>query len=207
MGQREDLCCGCSVAQSHPTLRPHELQHARFPWPSLSTRVCSNSCLLSQWCHPTISSSVSPFSSCPQHFSVQYRELSSRQSCPQMPASFRVFWSLVCKQKLADNLIRSFYKDFTLWKRSRLDNICESESRSVVSNSLRPHGPYSPWNSPGQNTGVGSLSLLQGIFPTQGCNLVLLHCWQILYQLSHKGRPFMLLQLWGSMDLLLYKVR
>ena len=42
---------------------------------------------------------------------------------------------------------------------------------SVMSNSLRPHGLYSPWNSPGQNTGVGSLSLLQGIFPTQGSNL------------------------------------
>ena len=40
------------------------------------------------------------------------------------------------------------------------------ESSSVVSDSLRPHGLYSPWNSPGQNTGVGSLSLLQGIFPT-----------------------------------------
>ena len=43
----------------------------------------------------------------------------------------------------------------------------ESQSRSVVSDSLRPHGLYSPWNSPGQNSGVGSLSLLQGIFPTQ----------------------------------------
>ena len=44
----------------------------------------------------------------------------------------------------------------------------ESESHSVVSNSLRPHGLYSPWSSPGQNTGVSVLSLLQGIFPTQG---------------------------------------
>ena len=43
----------------------------------------------------------------------------------------------------------------------------ESESRSVVSDSMRPHGLYSPWNPPGQNTGVGSLSLLQWIFPTQ----------------------------------------
>ena len=42
--------------------------------------------------------------------------------------------------------------------------------------SLRPHGLYNPWNSPGQNTGVGSLSLLQGIFLTQGSNPVLLHC-------------------------------
>ena len=46
---------------------------------------------------------------------------------------------------------------------------------------------YSPWNSPGQNTGMGSGSLLQGIFPIQGLNPGLLHCRQILYQLSHKG--------------------
>ena len=46
-----------------------------------------------------------------------------------------------------------------------------------------------PWNSPGQNTGVGSLSLLQGIFPTQGSNPGLPHCRQILYQLSYKGSP------------------
>ena len=51
---------------------------------------------------------------------------------------------------------------------------------------------YSSWNSPGQNTGVGSLSLLQGIFPTQGLNPRLLHCRQILYQLSHKGSPRLL---------------
>ena len=55
--------------------------------------------------------------------------------------------------------------------------------------SLQPHGLYSPWNSPGRNTGVGSHSLLQGIFPTQGSNPGLLHCRQILYQLSHQGSP------------------
>ena len=48
---------------------------------------------------------------------------------------------------------------------------------------------YSPWNSPDQNTGVGSLSLLQGIFPIQGLNLGLPNCRWILYQLSHKGSP------------------
>ena len=58
-----------------------------------------------------------------------------------------------------------------------------------MSNSLQPHGLYSPWNSPGQNTGVGSCSLLQGIFPTQGSNPGLLHCRWNLYQLSHKGSP------------------
>ena len=65
----------------------------------------------------------------------------------------------------------------------------KSESCSVTSNSLQPHGLYSPWNSPGQNTGKGNLFLLQDIFPTQGSNSGLPHCRQILYQLSHKGNP------------------
>ena len=68
--------------------------------------------------------------------------------------------------------------------------LCQNESLSVVSNSLWPQGQYSPWNSPGQNTGVGSLSLLQGMFPTQGLNPGLPHCRQILYQLSYQGSPF-----------------
>ena len=58
-----------------------------------------------------------------------------------------------------------------------------------MSNSLQTHGLYSPWNSPGQNTGVGSLYLLQGFFPTQGSNPSLPHYRQILYQLSHKESP------------------
>ena len=57
-----------------------------------------------------------------------------------------------------------------------------------MSNSFWPHGLYSPY-SPGQNTGVGNLSLLQVIFPTQGSNPGLLHCRQILYQLSYQGSP------------------
>ena len=61
----------------------------------------------------------------------------------------------------------------------------ESESCSVVSDSLQPY----PWNSPGQNTGVGSLSLLQGIVPAQGSNPGLPQCGQSLYQLSHQGSP------------------
>ena len=61
-----------TIAQlSHPvvsnSLQPHGLQHARLPCPSQTPRACSNPCL-SQWCHPTISSSVIPFSSCPQSF-------------------------------------------------------------------------------------------------------------------------------------------
>ena len=63
-----------------------------------------------------------------------------------------------------------------------LRDVERSERRSVVSHSLRPHGLRS---SPGQNTMLGSLSLLQGIFPTQGLNWGLPHCGCILYQRSH----------------------
>ena len=55
-----------------------------------------------------------------------------------------------------------------------------------MSNSLLPLGLYSPWNSPGQNTGVQSHSLLQGTVPTQESNPRVRHCRQILYQLSHQ---------------------
>ena len=58
-----------------------------------------------------------------------------------------------------------------------------------MSDSLQPHGLYGPWNSPSQNPRVGSLSLLQGIFPPQGWNPGLLHCRRILYQQSHQGIP------------------
>ena len=60
-------CC-FSVAVASTSLWPHGLQHPRLPCPSLSPGVCSNSCPLSWWCHPTIPSSVVPFSSCPQSF-------------------------------------------------------------------------------------------------------------------------------------------
>ena len=77
-------------------------------------------------------------------------------------------------------------EDLTLSK-TKVKKKVESEHRSVVSDSLRHHGLYSSWNSPGKNTGMGSLSLLQEIISTQGLNPGLLHCRQILYQLSHKG--------------------
>ena len=87
-----------------------------------------------------------------------------------------------------------------LASQSGTDQALSSESRvptiGLPGNSLKvkvtqlcptlcdPHGLYSPWNSPGQDTGVGSLSLLQQIFPTQELNSSLLHCRWILYQLS-----------------------
>ena len=65
-------CCCCSITQSlfnnSNSLWPHGLQHTRLPCSSPSPGVCSYSCPVSQWCHPTTSSSVVPFSSCPQSF-------------------------------------------------------------------------------------------------------------------------------------------
>ena len=66
------------------------------------------------------------------------------------------------------------WKNYSVGRRDPLESLLSlCESRSVVSNSLWPHGLhrlYNPWNSPGQNTGVGNLSFLKGIFPTQGLN-------------------------------------
>ena len=72
--------------------------------------------------------------------------------------------------------------------------VSETVSHSVVSNSLQPHvlqptRLLCPWDSPGKNPKVGSLSLLQRLFPTQESNPGLLHCREILYHLSHQGSP------------------
>ena len=94
----------------------------------------------------------------------------------------------------------SFRCPLPLWLLEHIRNVCRSsrcfswkvkwsESCSVVSNSLLPRGLYSPWNSPVQNTGVGSLSLLQKICLTQESSWGLLHCRRILYQLSYQGSP------------------
>ena len=66
------LLCFSSVQFSHSvmsdSLHPHELQHTRTPCPSPTPGMHTNPCPLSRWCHPTLSSSVVPFSSCPQSF-------------------------------------------------------------------------------------------------------------------------------------------
>ena len=75
-----------SVAQSCPTLRPHESQHARPPCPSPTPGVHSNSCVSSWLCHPAISSSVVPFSSCPQ-------SLPASGSFPTLLMRWPKYWS------------------------------------------------------------------------------------------------------------------
>ena len=104
--------------------------------------------------------------------------MTCKNCCLQIAVAPESYW------KQANRVLLTYSSP---WSKSGLEWKCESHS--VVSNSFRPHGLYSPWNYPGQNTGVGSLSFLQGIFPTQGLNPGLLHCRQILYQLSHKGSP------------------
>ena len=88
------------------------------------------------------------------------------------------------------------YNMSLMWTSIALDRFRRTEtqsvSRSVTSDSLRPHGLQParllcPWDSPGKKIGVGCYSLLQGIFPTQGLNPDLPHCRQILYHLSHQG--------------------
>ena len=74
---RSSVCC-CSFTQLCDSLQPHGLQHSRLPCPSPSPRACLNSCPLSWWCHPTISSSVVPFSSHLQSFPASGSFLMSR---------------------------------------------------------------------------------------------------------------------------------
>ena len=75
-----------------------------------------------------------------------------------------------------NGILLSHRHEFSRWKWKVLSRIW-------------PFATHSPWNSPGENTGVGSLSLFQGIFPNQGSNPGLPHCRWIRYQLSHKGSP------------------
>ena len=107
----------------------------------------------------------------------------------QMMDSKQVFKNSLAE---ADTEIINFF----LWQLIIIKTVVEvfhiSQSCSVVSDSLQPHGLYSSWNSPGQNTGVSSLSLLQGNLGSsqpRDWTPGLPYCGQILYQLSHTGNP------------------
>ena len=82
-----------SVAQSCPTLRSHESQHTRPPCPSPSPGVHSDSCPSSQWCHPAISPSVIPFSSCPQSLPASESfPVSQLFACGHLMQRATVYW-------------------------------------------------------------------------------------------------------------------
>ena len=128
------------------------------------------------------------------HFLNLFIILSFKFSSVQSLSHVRLFattWITACQASLSITSFRSSLRLTSIksvMPSSQVDVMkSENENRSFVSDSLWPHG--FPWNSPGQNTGVGSRSLLQGIYPTQGSNPGLPNCMWILYQLSHKRSP------------------
>ena len=118
---------------------------------------------------------------------------------PRMYCLYEKYYKLITVQKYIANCVSWVpgltYKQIGLTNALSGQNLCICRGLTVkvkVTQScptLCDPIDYSPWNSPGQNTRVGSLSLLQGIFPTQGSDPGLLPCRWILYQLSHKGSP------------------
>ena len=108
------LLFSCSVMSN--SLWSHGLQHPRLPCPSPSPRVCSNSCPLSQWCYPTISSSVVPFSSCLQSFPASGSCLMSQlfTSCGQnIGAGASVFFFFFTMNMYFSKLKKFKYRDFS----------------------------------------------------------------------------------------------
>ena len=97
-------------------------------------------------------------------------------------------WTVACQAPLSTEFSRQEYWN-GLPPPTRFLSIVKVKVVQSCQTLCDPHRPYHPWNSPGQNKGVSSLSLLQGIFPTQGSNPGLLYCRWVLYQLSHEGSP------------------
>ena len=94
---------------------------------------------------------------------------------------------------------KSYLRNNKWYWNDQIHEKCESVSRLVVYDPMDSVRLLCRWDSPGNNTGLGCPSLLQGIFPTQVSNLGLLHCRQILYHLSHQGSPY---GIWGKSNLL-----
>ena len=128
-----ECTCDCSwqLLFSHQvmsySLQAHKLQHARLPCPSLFSGVCSNSCPLSWWCHPTTSSSVTPFFSCSQSFPtsgsfpVNWLFVSGGQSIVASASVFQWIFRLISFRidKLISSLPKGLSRVFsstTVWK-------------------------------------------------------------------------------------------
>ena len=145
------------------SLWPHGMQDPRLPWPSLSPRVCLNSCLLSQWCHPTISSSVTPFSSCPQSFPasgsfpLSWFFTSGGQSIGGL--SFSISPSNECSVQSVQLL--SHVRLFLPWPAACQASLSITNSRSLLKlmtiESVMPSNHLIPWHP---------LFLLPLIFPS-----------------------------------------
>ena len=154
------LLFSCSVVSD--CLRPHVLQHSRLPWASPSPGACLNSCPLSQWCHPTISSSVIPFSSClqsfpasasfpvSQSFTSSGESIGASASASVLPVNIQDWFplgltGLISLQSKGHSRVFSiatiwkyqfFGPEASLWSNSYI----HTWSCSAVSDSLQPHG-------------------------------------------------------------------
>ena len=142
------------------SLGPHELQHARLPCPSSTPGACWNSCTLSRWCHPTISSYVVPFSSCLQSFPVSGFFLTSQ------------FFASGSRSIGASASVSVLLMNIQDWFPLGLTGLISLPSNGlsrVFSNTTVQKQPYGlqpdrllcPWDLPGKNTGVGCHALLQ----------------------------------------------
>ena len=168
---------------SHLPPHPSPLGHPSAPAPStlshasnLDWRFISHMIIYMFQCHSPKSSHPCPLPQSPKDCSIHL--------CPFCCLAYRVIVTI---------FLNSIYM--------RYGGV--GVSRSVMPDSLRPHGLQPTrllcsWDFPGKDTGVGGHFLLQGIFPTQGSNPGILHCRQILYQLSYKGSPIYVL--WETLN-------
>ena len=125
------------------SLQLHELQHARLPCPSLSLRVCSNSCSLGQWCHPTVSSFVCPFSLLPS--------ILPSISCFPMSQLFPSGGQSIGALALASILPMKYSKLISFRRRSRLLRIPQTDRTSNQSILKEINPDAKNWYEPGQS--------------------------------------------------------
>ena len=149
------LYCCCSVAKSCLTLRSHGLQYAKLPCPSPSPRVCPSSCPLHQWCHPTISPSVTLFSFCLQSFpatrSFPMSQLfasggqSTGASAPVLPMSIQGWFPLRLTDliSLLSKGLSGVFFSATVWKHQFFDFLPSFWSSSHICTWLLER--YQPW--------------------------------------------------------------
>ena len=183
--------------------QPHQLQHTRLPCPSLTLGACSNSCPLSQWCHPTISPSLAHFffpqsfpasGSFPvsQFFASSGQSIGVSASVSVLPMNIQDWFPLGWTgwiSLLSKWLFSLFLPFMTL--------TVLKTTGYVFLQYVLPFGfvwcfVYSWievvhfWQEPHRGGHAVSIHHIRG---TQGLNLSFLHCWQILYHLSHQGSP------------------
>ena len=165
-------CCSSSVVSN--SLQLYELKHTKLPCPSLSPRVCSNSCPLSQWCHPTVSSSVAPCSSCLQSF----------------PASeiFPMSWLFtsggqnIGASASAAVLLMNNQSWFPLLLTGLISLLSKGFSRVFSNTTVQKHQLFCTQPSQWSNSQIHTWLLeklwpwLYGPFPAKRCLCFLIHC-------------------------------